>query len=174
MDGAPQGIDGMTIRLLTAGDDLTYLTGLLHRAYGALAERGMRFLGSHQDPATTARRVARGECALAEIGGKLVGTILFRPVGSGKGTPWYLRPDVATLGQFAVEPGWQRRGIGSALMDWVERRARETGAGELALDTAEPAEELIRFYARRGFRFVEFVRWEVCNYRSVVMSKSLA
>jgi GNAT superfamily N-acetyltransferase len=134
----------------------------------------MRFLASYQPVETTAKRIARGECAVAEVGGRVVGTVVFRPMGSGRGTPWYERADVATVGQFAVEPAWQRRGIGARLMDWAEGRARETGAAELALDTAETAEELIRFYARRGYRFIEYVNWgDVVNYRSVVMSKRI-
>ena len=166
--------EDVTIRLLTPSDDLIVLTALLHRAYGALAARGMRFLASHQPVATTAERTARGECAIAEIDGRVVGTVLFRPMGSGRGTPWYLRPDVATVGQFAVEPAWQRRGIGARLMDWTEARARATGAVEIALDTAETADDLIRFYTRRGYRFIEHVNWgDVVNYRSVVMSKTV-
>jgi GNAT superfamily N-acetyltransferase len=172
MDDRP--IDGLTIRLLTASDDVIALTGLLHRAYGALAARGMRFLASYQSVEVTVKRIARGACAVAEIDGRVVGTVVFRPMGGGRGTPWYERPDVATVGQFAVEPGWEGRGIGGRLMDWAEGRARATGAAEVALDTAETAEELIRFYARRGYRFVEHVNWgEVVNYRSVVMSKRI-
>ena len=48
----------------------------------------------------------------------------------------------------------------------------EVGAAEIALDTAETAEELIRFYLKRGYRFIEHVTWtDVVNYRSVVLSK---
>jgi len=167
-------IPDLTIRLWTPADDLAGLTALLHRAYGALAARGMRFLASYQTVETTARRIARGECAVAEAEGPVVGTVVFRPMGGGRGTPWYEQADVATVGQFAVEPEWQRHGIGGRLMDWAEGRARETGATEIALDTAETADDLIRFYARRGYRFIEYVNWgDVVNYRSVVMSKRL-
>jgi DNA-binding winged helix-turn-helix (wHTH) protein len=44
---------------------------------------------------------------------------------------------------------------------------------ELALDTAETADDLIAFYTRRGYRFVDHVRWDAVNYRSVVLSKRL-
>jgi len=47
----------LTIRLLTPADDLAALTALLHRAYGALAARGMRFLASYQSMETTASRI---------------------------------------------------------------------------------------------------------------------
>src|SRR5947208_171911 len=110
MQGIHKQIQGLMLRLLTPTDDLVGLTDMLHRAYGELAARGMRFLASHQDVATTARRAGKGECLLAEMDGQVVGTILFRrPGSSGRGTPWYARADVATAGQFAVEPVWQRR-----------------------------------------------------------------
>jgi len=46
-------------------------------------------------------------------------------------------------------------------------------AGEVALDTSEHASHLIALYTRRGYRFVEHVRWDTVNYRSVVLSKAL-
>ncbi|MBW1796697.1 MAG: GNAT family N-acetyltransferase, partial [Deltaproteobacteria bacterium] len=45
------------------------------------------------------------------------------------------------------------------------------GASELALDTAEQATHLINWYERLGYRFIEYVDWDVTNYRSVIMSK---
>jgi DNA-binding winged helix-turn-helix (wHTH) protein len=44
----------------------------------------------------------------------------------------------------------------------------------MALDTSEHADHLISIYKNRGYRFVEHVRWESVNYRSVVLSKVLA
>jgi hypothetical protein len=56
----------------------------------------------------------------------------------------------------------------------VERRAREKGVAELALDTSEHAEGLIAKYTRRGYRFIEYAKWDSVNYRSVILSKRLA
>jgi GNAT superfamily N-acetyltransferase len=67
---------------------------------------------------------------------------------------------------------WQD--IGSRLIAHVEQRAAEKGIAELAVDTAEPATHLRRFYAARGYRFVEHAQWTCVNYRSVVMSKRIA
>jgi GNAT superfamily N-acetyltransferase len=133
----------------------------------------MRYLASHQDDATTLRRISKGECWVAEVTGRLVGTITLRHAEHTQGCPWYDRRDVASFGQFAVDPAWQRRGVGTLLVEHVERRARAKGVTELALDTAEAADDLIGFYTRRGYRFIEHVRWDVVNYRSVVMSKTL-
>lgn len=58
-------------------------------------------------------------------------------------------------------------------MDKVELHAHELGVKELALDTCEDAAHLIKYYESRGYRFIEHVKWDLVNYRSVVMSKSL-
>jgi hypothetical protein len=55
----------------------------------------------------------------------------------------------------------------------VTDRARELGAREIALDTAEPATHLVSWYTRLGFRFVEHWQWSYTNYRSVVLSRAL-
>jgi GNAT superfamily N-acetyltransferase len=161
------------IRLIGPDDSVAELTLLLHRAYGALAERGMRFFASHQDEDQTRKRIARGECYLAIHQTRMIGTITWRDAGQTSGKPWYDRPDVASFGQFAVEPSWQGRGIGSRLLAVAEQRAAMTGAAELALDTAEPAHDLIRFYNKRGYRFIEYVQWDVVNYRSALLSKRI-
>jgi len=58
-------------------------------------------------------------------------------------------------------------------MDHVESVAKQDGVTELALDTSEKAEHLIRYYTRRGYRFVEHTQWPDVNYRSVIMTKTL-
>lgn len=161
------------LRRLADSDSLEDLTELLHRAYAPLLAAGMRFHASHQDVAITRERCAEGETWVAADGGRVVGTITYHAPGRSGGTPWYERPGVASFGQYAVEPALQGRGIGRALMDLVERRAREDGADEIACDTSERAAHLIEKYERRGYRFVEHAQWDVTNYRSVVLSKSL-
>ena len=162
------------LRPLAEDDSISELTQLLHRAYRPLAERGMRYVASWQDDQITRRRIARGECYLAFAGERLAGTILFSDAARTDGCPWYDRPDVASFQQFAVEPELQRRGIGAKLVELTERRAVETGAAELGLDTSEHAAHLIDWYGRLGYRFVEYADWPATNYRSVVMSKALS
>ena len=162
------------IRLIGPHDSVAELTLLLHRAYGALAERGMRFLASHQDEERTRMRIEQSECYLAIHQGRMIGTISWRDSQQTRGSPWYDRPDVSSFGQFAVEPAWQRRTIGSQLLTIAEQRAAKAGAAEMALDTAEPADDLIRFYGKRGYRFIEYAQWKEVNYRSVILSKQIA
>jgi len=166
---------GLVLRLLEPYDSLAELTELLHRAYASLVEMGFRYWASHQSEASTAERVGSGECYVGVLQGRLAATITLVPPGKSHGASWYERPDVAKVQQFAVEPGLQRRGIGSALMDLVESRAREMGAAEVALDTAEGADHLIRMYEARGYRLVDHADWRPqVNYRSVILSLKLS
>lgn len=166
---------GVELRPLRESDALDELTAMLHRAYRPLAERGMRYLASHQDVETTRRRAAGPGClcAVAAAGARLVGTITLRPPGHADGAAWYARPGVAMFEQFAVDPAWQGRGIGASLLAWAEDGAAALGAEEIACDTSEHAAALIGLYTGRGYRIVETVRWDVTNYRSVVLSKAL-
>lgn len=150
------------------------LTALLHRAYASLAAQGLRYVATWQGDEITLQRVSSGECYIVIQESRLVGTVLFRPADRTSGSPWYDRPEVASFGQFAVLPELQRQGLGGRLLELCERRARESGASELACDTAEPAEHLLRFYAKRGYRLVERVQWSMTNYQSMILSKSLA
>jgi len=63
--------------------------------------------------------------------------------------------------------------VAAQLVAEVERRAGESGARELALDTAMPAVELIAYYEKLGFRRVAQTQWPGKTYRTEIMSKSL-
>ena len=155
-------------------DSLEALTALLHRAYAELADMGLRYRATHQSVDDTRERVSTGECWVADSSGKVVATILLIPPGALNGvSAWYSRPGVAVVSQFGVEPSLQRRGVGSRLLGKMEQRALELGAVEVAIDTAEPAEHLVRLYERRGYRFIERVQWNHTNYTSVILSKTL-
>lgn len=146
---APSGIE---VRRLGAADFIPDLTRLLHRAYARLAGMGLRYMATHQSDDVTRERAESGECWVAVSGGAFVGTILFKPAERTNGSPWLDRPGVASLAQFAVAPELQGGGLGARLMSLAERRAAETGAEEIALDTAEPAAHLVAWYGRQGYR----------------------
>jgi GNAT superfamily N-acetyltransferase len=165
--------DDITIRLIDEHDSIPELTALLHRSYASLAAMGLRYTATHQSDDVTRKRIAGAECYLAFNGDTLCGTITFRSAAATSGTPWYDRPDVASCGQFCVDPNLQSKGLGLRLIQLAEARAIATGAKEFALDTAEPAHHLIGWYTRLGFRFIEHTQWRDTNYRSVVLSKTL-
>lgn len=165
---------GVIIRPLCHDDSLEVLTDLPHRAYKVLADMGLRFLATWQDVETTRHRISDGTCFVAVTDDTIIGTITFKMPHGGHGVPWLDRPDVGHISQMAVEPSHQNLGIGGLLMRHAEEYAKARGLVELALDTSEQAGHLIAWYERLGYRGVDFIQWEIVNYRSVVMSKSLA
>lgn len=163
----------ITYRYVQPDDDIDSITTMLHEAYAPLAEQGLRFLATHQDSETTRRRMSRGETILALDADEIVGTITLKDADQTTGSLFYNRPEVAGFGQFAVRPSHQGAGVGSVLLNLVERRAREKGVAVLALDTSEHAARLVALYQSRGYAFVEHVRWPDVNYRSMIFAKPL-
>jgi GNAT superfamily N-acetyltransferase len=134
---------------------------------------GFRYRATHQDVDTTRRRAASGECFVALLSERVIGTIVvIPPEWRPTHCDWYARPDVSVLSQFAIEPELQRRRYGSRLLDFAESRAFELGASEVSVDTAEGAQHLIEYYLARGYRSVGLAQWEHTNYRSVILSKA--
>lgn len=167
-----RGLD-IGYRFLSETDDIESITELLHRAYAPLARAGMRYVASRQSADTTRRRMAKGDTILAVAEKTIIGTITLAHASATGGSPFYDRAEVASVGQFAVEPEYHGSGVGSMLLRLVEALAIARGVGELALDTSEHAEHLIGFYTSRGYRFIEFTRWPDVNYRSMVFGKSV-
>jgi len=171
--GAVSASNPCSVRRLEATDDLEALTALLHRAYRVLGDAGLNYTAVDQDVETTRSRMRGADSHVAVVDRRVVGTVLLH--GDDPHRPACARePDMAYVSQFAVEPALQSRGIGSALLDHVERAARQRGFRSLALDTAEPAAHLVRFYSRRGYAVIGHVRFPGKTYRSVVMARSLA
>ena len=166
--------NAILIRPWRSTDSVDELTELLHRAYAGLAAMGLRYWATHQSAEVTLKRIQQGTCLVAEESGVIRGTIVLRNAAQTTGCPWYDRPDVASFGQFGVDPDLQKNGLGRRLLDQVEVLAAASGARELALDTAEPATHLVGWYTRLGYRFIEHAQWQHTNYRSVILSKTLA
>lgn len=161
------------IRPINQSDNLDELTSLLHKSYKKLADLGFRFHASHQDTNTTKQRVDNAECYVATLNNKLIGTISYRAPTTKLNHEYYDQPFIASYGQFAVDPEYQKIGLGSKLIDLVEQCAIRDNAKEISIDTAEGAIELIEYYKKRKYSFVKYIQWDVTNYRSVILSKKL-
>jgi ribosomal protein S18 acetylase RimI-like enzyme len=91
------------------------------------------------------------ERIVAERKGTIIGSVLLYPplakayAGTIASAGW---PEVRLL---AVAPGARGQGVGNALMDECERRARRAGATVLGLHTMDMMQAAIRMYERRGF-----------------------
>ncbi|MBI3259775.1 MAG: GNAT family N-acetyltransferase [Ignavibacteriae bacterium] len=163
------------LRLLQPGDSFAEMTEMLHISYKQLADMGLRFLATYQDEKITRdRALTNGLCIVAISGGKIIGTIAVSYPGWTKGTAFYEQSHVAHFGQFAVLPEYQKSGLGSLLLDIAEQLAfTALGATEMALDTSEQAHHLLEYYSKRGYRFIEYVQWDLTNYLSKTLSKSI-
>ena len=161
------------IRAVTADDDLEAITDLLHRAYKPLADAGLRFVATYQDANTTRERFDDGYGFVAVANDVIVGTITIYATRKRNHCSLYTTEGVWHFGQFAVDPSQQQIGLGTLLLNFAEHFARLNGASELALDTAETANELIEFYLARSYRPVGHVQWDVTNYRSILLCKEL-
>ena len=161
------------IRPFSSSDDIEELTALLNRSYKKLSDQGFKYLASHQDSSITKKRIDEGQCFIALFDNKLIATITYYSPAQASGNEWYDQNFVASYGQFAVDEKLQKEGIGSKLIEHVETLARSDNAKEIAVDTAEGAEELIRYYSKRDYKFVGHTQWKETNYRSVLLSKKL-
>ena len=152
------------------------LTAMLHRAYRSQVQIGLQPLAGRQSAEITRRRCGTGETFVARGGagdGRFVGMILFEEQEEAAFPAWFLRPEVAHFSLFAVDPDVQGVGVGARLLDAVQRRALTLGFRELALSMAEPDVNLLAYYRRRGFRFVQHWRWPYTNYRSAILSRAI-
>jgi GNAT superfamily N-acetyltransferase len=159
------------IREWSRDDDISRITEVLHCAYAQLAELGFRYHATWQGDDVTFQRLSSGVSYLAIHEELIVGTITLRVPPNVSGCSWYDRGDVASFGQFGVDPAYQKCGIGSRLVEVVEAETKNRGIPNLAIDTAEGAEHLIEIYNRRGYKFVGYADWDITNYRSVIMNK---
>lgn len=162
-------------RLLTSDDSIEELTQLLNKSYKFLADMGLNYVAATQDCSITLDRIKYAyKCYIGIYKNKIVSTISLYSPGPSDKSSWYNKDFVAKIGQFAVAPELQKYGIGSKMMDIAEEEARSIGnVRELALDTAETAHHLIDFYKKRDYRYIETIKWDVTNYKSVILSKKL-
>lgn len=160
-----------SIRRLQPGDSLDDLTALLHRAFAPLGRRGLNCQSVDQTTATTRQRIERGDCFVAIADRAIVGTITLQVPDPSSAIRHYRAPDVASVHQFAVDPGYQGAGIGHALLQVAATWARARQYAALALDTPAPAGELRDYYGRQGFKLVGLVQLAGRGYESALMAK---
>ncbi len=99
------------------------------------------------DFAASARR---GEVHVAEQGGEVTGVVVFLPPGA-KGAAVAAEGE-AELSRLAVACAARRRGVGRALAELCERRARECDARALVLWTRPYQTAAHRLYESLGYR----------------------
>jgi predicted N-acetyltransferase YhbS len=91
------------------------------------------------------RAIDEGAVYVARGGGNIVGAVRVQPARD---------QDALYCGRLAVLPAARHRGIGTALMERVERHAREAGYPAVVLGVRLELPDNLRFYARLGYRIV--------------------
>ena len=163
----------LNIRPVHSDDDFTAIHSIVSRAYAYWLDRKILFTACHQGQDRTRARLLEGHGFVAEINDQIVGVISLNPPQPDDDCIYYRKIGVWHFNQFAVDPNCQGNGVGTALLSHCEQFAMAHGATEIALDTAQPAIELIEYYQRLGYSIVDTINWSRTNYESYILSKPL-
>lgn len=155
-------------------DSWEALTRLLNRAFARLAALGMHCSCADQTANITRERALAGDCFVAVCNGRIIGTLTVEGRDTNSQCEHYRQRSVASVHQFGIEPKWQSRGIGRALLAFAGHWAAARGYSQIALDTPFPANHLLAFYRTQGFSLVDVVRFAGRGYDSAVLSKAAA
>jgi GNAT superfamily N-acetyltransferase len=137
--------------------ELEALRRIVARAYAVYVPRiGRRPAPMDED---LAGHVDAGRVLVADAGGACGLIVLVE------------RADHLLVQNVAVDPAWQGRGLGRALLARAEEEARGRGLGELRLYTNAAMHENLRLYARLGF--VETGRGSEDGFERVYLRKRL-
>jgi GNAT superfamily N-acetyltransferase len=155
-------------------DSWEHLTKLLHRAFAKLAALGLHCSSADQVATVTRQRALAGDCYVAECNGRIVGTMTLEARDGESPCEHYRHRHVASVHQFGIDPTWQNRGIGRALLAFAGHWAAVRGFTQVALDTPFPASHLLAYYRQQGFNLVDVVRFAGRAYDSAIFSRSAA
>ncbi len=165
----------LSVREVSATDDLAALTQLIRSAYAPHAASGLRYWATHQTTEDTAKRLSAGHGFVGELGGEVVATVTLRRAEIDSPVELLREPHTWSFGQFAVAPEHKGKGFGKQIHDFALTYAARHGCSKMTLHTAQPAAALIAMYQSWGYELVGTCDWRPhTNYLSVLMSKPLA
>ncbi|HEV3081308.1 MAG TPA: GNAT family N-acetyltransferase [Gemmataceae bacterium] len=102
--------------------------------------------GAHQETEEhLAGKMARGGAVLATLAGADIGCVIYER-----------EPDHLYASRLAVLPSSRRQGVGRALMDYVEDKARSLGLNRVRLGVRLALPRLHAYYEGSGYQAVEY------------------
>ncbi len=137
------GIRGWGLGISEAdGTDAPLLLGLMKAAFREYEGVLDPPTGARDETIETVqRRLNAGAAAIASVDGEPVGFAFYEP-----------DDELLYFGRLSVLPEWRNKGVGTALLDYVERCARETGMPGVKLGVRLQLPHLIARYERLGYR----------------------
>lgn len=146
-------------------DDVRALRALLNLAYKELADRGWNYSATYQDDVATSQQITDRRVYLFEHEGQLRATVTVHDEN------WFTAKRSLYVGRFGVHPSLKRTGFGSKVMQAIEQLALRDGYEAIQLDTAKPAEHLVSWYQRLGYKIVGETHYEGKTYDSWIFEK---
>lgn len=163
------------IRALRPTDAVEEIDRLFHTPHALMADFALRrYSRANLGEGKLEEGEPAGETYVAESESGLIGAAVFFDPENTRGCPFYDRPGVASLGPFAIQPAFQGHGLGSAMLSFLETRARETGADELAVELSPNAPHSLNKFLKEGYRYAENANWADCGQKCVILHKPLS
>ncbi len=104
---------------------------------------------------------ANGDFLVALVDGKVVGMGAFRPIDSC----------TVEIKRMRVHPAYQRQGIGTAILQHLEDRAKRGGYRKFILDTTVQQLAAQKFYEKFGYQ--QSRRAEISGYECILYEKEI-
>lgn len=143
------------VRQALTEDDIVEVAAMWNRSAAWLRSRGLDQWQYSVKWENIRRTVASGTCWLVTTGdGRTIGTITVESEADPYWLPSDEPDDALYIHRMVVDNGARGSELGSALLDWAARRARQAGRSWLRLDAWKSNPALHRYYLDRGFSLV--------------------
>ena len=150
------------------------ITKVLNLAYKELLDQSLSYAAATQTVEKTKARMKNGVCMIAEIDGKIVGTLTYHVHEKKENSKWYIDGKYIVLTQLAVLPEYREHNVYLCLASNFLRKVRkDKEIACLIADTSVEAERLVKGYVSLGMQIVDYVSWPGTNYYSYVFCKTI-
>jgi GNAT superfamily N-acetyltransferase len=103
--------------------------------------------GAHQETIDSIRKnILKGGAVIASVADEPAAFAFYRPLD-----------DVLYFARLSVLPQFRNHGIGTALLNYVERHAKNTGAAGVSLGVRLQLPHLLARYERLGYRITDYM-----------------
>lgn len=151
-------------------DDISYeeIQNLLNLSHRDNEKKGLKYSTQNQSVNKLIEKIGTGDCIVAKIDGKLVGTVT---VDYRKLNYWYCREFCAIIKLLGVHPEYKGNKIGTALVNKCIELAKLKKCNIVVADSAEKNYSLMNLCYKFDFKKVDFCKYKNNNFYSAVYAK---